>query len=301
MLRRPQLLITIIFCGSAFFSLKATAQSRIDCDAIRSHILNQAVHYCVVLPAGYDGKDSSNPAQHYPVLYFLHGLGEDELTLLNTGGWNLIRDLQEQHKIGDFLLVAPEGKQTFYINSADGRVRYNDFFLQEFIPHIESKYRVRADRQSRGVTGVSMGGYGALRFAFAHPDVFSSVSAEAAALITQSPEQLDAAERSGMSSGRLLQAVFGDPINAAHWKANSVFALARANKSGVGALAIYFNCGQHDDFGFEQGAEMLHGQLKGEHIKHEYHLYPGNHGMQYFLAHFGEILEFHSQAFAEHN
>jgi S-formylglutathione hydrolase FrmB len=295
MLRVPQLLIPIIF-----FSSMAPAQSRVDCDAMHSRILNQTVRYCVALPPGYDAKDSSHAARRYSVLYFLHGLGEDEQTLLNTGGWNLIEDLQQQHRISDFLLVAPQGKQTFYINSADGSVRYNDFFLQEFIPHIESKYRVRAGRQNRAITGVSMGGYGALRFAFAHPELFSAVSAQAAALITQSPVQLDAAEQSGISLGKILQAVFGKPTDVAHWKANNPFLLARANESGVRSLAIYFNCGQQDDFGFEQGAETLHAQLEAEHVKHDYHLYPGDHSMQYFLAHFREVLEFHSRAFGEH-
>ncbi|HUJ95737.1 MAG TPA: alpha/beta hydrolase family protein [Terriglobales bacterium] len=279
----------IILCAAAH------AESRIDCSSLPSRILKQSVRYCVALPARYDTK---NTMRRYPVLYFLHGLGEDEQTLLNTGGWNLIEDLRQQHKIGDFLLAAPEGKQTFYINSAYGSVRYSDFFLQEFIPQIETKYHVRSGRQNRAITGVSMGGYGALRFAFARPELFGAVSAQAAALITQSPEQLDAAEESGMALGKVLQAVFGKPIEVAHWRANDPFLLARKNESRLRDVAIYFNCGQEDDFGFERGAQILHEQLTAEHIKHEYHLYPGDHSMNYFLAHFGEVLEFHSRVFA---
>ena len=81
------------------------------------------------------------------MLYFLHGLGQNEQTMFGTGGWSLIEDLRRQHKIGDFLIVAPEGKRTFYINSADNSLRYSDFFLQEFMPYIEGKYRVRPGRQ----------------------------------------------------------------------------------------------------------------------------------------------------------
>ncbi len=121
----------------------AAAQSRIDCSALNSHILKQVIHYCVYLPAGYDAGAAPTPAKRYPVLYFLHGLGDNEQTLFNSGGWTLLDDLRNQHKMGDFLIVAPEGRRSFYINSADGSVRYNDFFLQEFLPHIESKYRVR--------------------------------------------------------------------------------------------------------------------------------------------------------------
>ncbi len=275
----------------------AHGQGRIDCNTLRSHILNDTVRYCVELPPSYGATDPAHGSKRYPVLYFLHGLGEDEQTLFDTGGWNLIEDLRQQHKISDFLIVAPDGRGTFYINSADGAVRYSDFFLREFMPYIESKYRVKAGRQSRGITGVSMGGYGALRFAFVHPELFVSVSAQAPALITQSPQQLDGAERSGMPLGQVLAAVFGKPINAAHWKANSPFTLARANVARLRSLAIYFNCGQEDNFGFEKGAEALHRQLQAENIRHEYHPYPGDHSMRYFLEHIGEVMEFHSRAF----
>ena len=142
-----------------------------------------------------------------------------------------------------------------------------------------------------------MGGYGALRFAFAHPELFASVSAQAPALITQSPQQLDGAERSGVPLGQVLAAAFGNPINEAHWKANSPFTLARTNPARLHSLAIYFNCGQEDNFGFEKGAETLHLQLEAEGIKHEYHLYPGHHSMRYFLEHIGEVMEFHSRVF----
>jgi S-formylglutathione hydrolase FrmB len=274
----------------------AQAQGRTDCNVINSRILRQAVHYCVQLPPGYDSKESP---PRFPVLYFLHGLGQNEQTLFSTGGWSVIEDLRREHKITDFLVVAPEGKRSFYINSADGAIRYSDFFLQEFIPSIESKYRVRPGRKSRAITGISMGGYGALRFAFAHPELFSAVSAQSAALITQTPQELATAGHSGTPLGRLLGPAFGEPINVPHWQQNSVFILARKNQSGLRNLAIYFNCGQEDDFGFEDGAAALHRQLQSEGVKHEYRSYPGDHSLTYFLSHMGEIMEFHSRVFAE--
>jgi S-formylglutathione hydrolase FrmB len=107
--RRPLLALTILL------PLVANAQSRTDCNVINSRILKQAVHYCVQLPPDYDAKDSAQ--RRYPVLYFLHGLGQNEQTLFSTGGWSVIEDLRRQHKIADFLVVAPEGKRSFYINS----------------------------------------------------------------------------------------------------------------------------------------------------------------------------------------
>ena len=206
-------------------------------------------------------------------------------------------DLRRQHKMGDFLIVAPEGGRTFYINSADGSVRYSDFFLQEFIPLIETKYRISKGRRNRAISGISMGGYGALRFAFAHPEMFSAVSAQSAALFTESPQELDAAASSGAARGKLLATVFGSPIEARHWKDNSPFVLAQRNVAGLRTLAIYFNCGQDDNYGFEKGAAALHEQLQKEGVKHDYRAYPGDHSLSYFLNHFSEVMEFHSRAF----
>ncbi|MGB7600340.1 MAG: alpha/beta hydrolase family protein [Candidatus Sulfotelmatobacter sp.] len=293
---RSSLRIFIIF-ATVIIPLSVRAQSRIECDALNSWILNQAVHFCVYLPASYDSGANKNPPQHYPVLYFLHGLGDNEKTLFNSGGWTMLDDLRQQHELGDFLIVAPEGRRSFYINSADGSVRYSDFFLQEFIPFIEKKYRISKGRSNRAITGISMGGYGALRFAFSHPEMFSAVSAQSAALITESPRELDLAARSGAPLGKVLADVFGDPIDVSHWNANNVFILARKDAASLKKLAIYFSCGQNDNYGFEKGAAALHDELQKLGVKHEYHPYPGDHSFTYFLAHFTEVMEFHSRAF----
>lgn len=282
-----------VFSFLLLLTVSASAQSRIDCNALKSRILGEAVHYCVLLPPSYD----SAPAKHYPVLYFLHGLGENEQTLFKTGGWNLIEDLRQQHKVSDFLIVTPEARASFYVNSADGKARYSDFFLQEFMPYIEGKYRIQRERKSRAITGISMGGYGALRFAFAYPEMFSAVSAQSAALMTQSPQELNAAMRSGSSFGKLMGPVFGNPIDVRHWKENDPFSLARKNNHAIATQAIYFNCGRDDEYDFEVGATALDKQLEEEHIKHEFHLYPGNHSASYFGAHIGEVMEFHSKMF----
>jgi S-formylglutathione hydrolase FrmB len=278
-----------------FIPPAAKAQGRTDCDVINSRILRQAVHYCVQLPPDYDARDSTQ--RRYPVLYFLHGLGQNEQTLFSTGGWSVIEDLRRQHKIADFLVVAPEGKRSFYINSPGNKLRYSDFFLQEFMPHIEGRYRVRPGRKGRAITGVSMGGYGALHFALAHPELFSAVSAQSAALFTQTPQELSDGGRSGTPLGRVMGQAFGEPIDVVHWQQNNIFLLARKNRQALRNLAIYFNCGQQDDFGFEDGAAALHRQLQAEGVKHEYHSYPGDHSLTYFLSHMSEIMEFHSRVF----
>ena len=82
-----------------------------------------------------------------------------------------------------------------------------------------------------------------------------------------------------------------------HWKDNSPFVLAKKNEAALRHIAIYFNCGQDDNYGFEKGAAALHQQLEKENVKHEYHLYPGDHSLPYFLEHLPEVMEFHSRAF----
>jgi S-formylglutathione hydrolase FrmB len=296
-MRKFLLWVAIFFLP--LFSTCVSAQSRIDCNALKSTILHDTVHYCVMLPASYDAAIAAHPPRRYPVLYFLHGLGDNEQTLFKSGGWELMQDLHDQGKMKDYLVVTPEAKASFYINSANGRVRYSDFFIREFIPYIESHYSIRRERSSRAISGISMGGYGALRFAFAHPELFSSVSAQSAALITEPPGKINSSVRSAGQLGRLLTSAFGNPINVAHWNKNSPFVLAKQNRAAIAKLSIYFNCGTEDEFGFEKGAAALDKQLTTEGIKHEFHLYPGNHSAAYFLDHLPEVLMFHSRLFGE--
>jgi S-formylglutathione hydrolase FrmB len=293
--------LLFLLCVPFIFPDSSHAQGRLDCAVFNSHILQQPVHYCVLLPDDYAANAASHPPKPYSALYFLHGLGQNEQALFKSGGWDLIEDLRQQGKIDQYLIVAPEGKNSFFIDSADGNVRYSDFFMHEFIPYIEKKYLVKKSRAGRAISGLSMGGYGALRFAFAYPEIFSAVSAQSAALMTESPQELNSALQSRTQLGRLMASPFGDPINIPHWKRNDPFNLARTNKAQIAKLAIYFNCGQQDDFNFEVGAEALHRQLQSEGIKHHFHLYPGDHSPDYFLSHLGETLEFHSKAFGKND
>src|SRR5215471_15110903 len=178
--RVSSLLALVIFLISA---PNARAAGRAECHAIESKLMHQQVPYCVLVPPSYD----TNKAARYPVVYFLHGLGGNEQMFLDSGAWNLVEDEWEQHKIGEYLIVAPAGDTSFYINAHDGQRRYEDFFVQEFMPFIEHRYRIRAARAARGIGGISMGGYGALHIAFRHPELFASVTAHSAALIEKLP------------------------------------------------------------------------------------------------------------------
>jgi S-formylglutathione hydrolase FrmB len=270
----------------------ALAAGRTDCRSVPSKILGHPVSYCVFLPPGYD----SETGHKFPVLYFLHGLGENSQTLLTSGGWNLIEDLWEQKQIGEFLIVTPGADRSFYINSRDGKTRYEDFFIGEFLPFIEGHYRIQSERRFRGITGISMGGYGALRFAFRYPQLFGSVSAHSAALVAKLPP-VQAADPRGEALGRVMGAAFGTPFDRTFWNRNNPFTLVEEGAHPAG-MGIYFDCGTEDQFGFDAGARAFHDLLSAKKIPHEFHLYPGGHDWTYFAEHFPASLAFHSRAFA---
>jgi len=262
------------------------AQGRAECSTIRSEILARPVRYCAFLPSSFD----QNKTRHYPVLYYFHGLGDNEQSLLNSGGWDLIEQLRSSGKIGEFVVLAPSAGHSFYINSENGKVQYEDFLVKEFMPQMEKKYRAESTRATRGVTGVSMGGYGALRLGFKYPGQFAAVSAQMPALIPDLPENLKAGGRG--SPGALLGDVFGDPFNRAYFERNNVFYFAKSDPdSELKRLKIYFDAGNNDDYGFEEGAETLDKLLTSRGVPHEFHVYPGRHDVQYVMRHFGDVVQ----------
>jgi putative tributyrin esterase len=277
------------------FATSAPAQERADCREFRSAILHSAVRYCVFLPASYSLPGAKE--RRYPVLYLLHGLGANEQEMALSGEWDVLQDLRRNHKVGEFLVVAPNGFDTFFVNSRDGKVRYSDFFLREFLPFIEKNYRIRPGRAFRGITGISMGGYGALRFAFARPDLFGSVSAHSAALMRVPPTGVSVGAGAVSLPGEILTNIFGNPIDRKFWDANSPFVLARGNATLLSRTRIYFDCGTEDSYGFNRGASELHQTLDSLKIPHEFHLYPGGHNLSYFLAHRAASFEFHWRSF----
>jgi S-formylglutathione hydrolase FrmB len=276
--------------GSLLGSPAAQATGRAECVSLPSKILARAVPYCVLLPPSYDAEKT----RRYPILYLLHGLGDNEQMLVHSGGMNLVEDLWEQHELGEFLIVTPAGDASFYINSHDGKRRYEDFFLQEFMPGVEKRYRAQAGRSTRGIAGISMGGYGALHIAFRHPQLFAAVGAHSAALMEKMPN-ISAENSRQIGRLRVLGDAFGSPFDPAFWNQNDPEAIARtANLAG---LKIYFDCGSEDDYGFDAGAEALDKLLTSRHIPHEFHLYPGGHNWSYFAEHLPALLEFEFHAF----
>jgi putative tributyrin esterase len=282
-----------IFATTLTFSATApqAAASNVECDSVQSKILGQSVGYCVDLPADY----ASAPSKRYPVLYFLHGLFEDEHSWVDRGGKDIFDQMESQGKIGKFIVVMPEGGKSFYVNACNGGERYEDFFIQELLPFIDHKYRTLGTRAGRAISGLSMGGYGALHLAMSHPDLFVAVSADSPALLPKFPNPLPTEGRWGFYA-KLLQGPFCSPLSESYWDKNNPLALAEHPQTFAG-LKIYFDCGDHDRYGFEEGAGLLDKELTAQGYPHEYTLRPGNHGWSFMQQYMHFSLEFDWQAF----
>ncbi len=267
----------------------AAPQSKVECSTLNSTILARPVPYCVMLPPSY----AQDKVRRYPVAYYLHGLGDNEQSLVNLGGWAIYDRLMRENKIGEFVVVAPAGFASFYINSRDGRFRYEDFFLREFLPAMEKKYRIGTSRRERGIMGVSMGGFGALHYAFKYPEMLAAVSANMPALIEHLPRQFyQEWQRT------LMGRIFGDPPDMAFYEKNSVFHLASTvSLPALKRMTIYFDCGAQDRYGFNEGTVALDKLLTRRGIPHEAHIYPGGHDWPFVLEHFAASLEAQSKAF----
>ena len=261
------------------------AAARVQCGAMTSKFVPGRIGYCAMLPPSYDAK----PGKRFPALYFLHGLGGDQSFLASSGASSLIEEAWEEKRLGEFVIITPQAENSFYINSRDGHILYEDFFIKEFIPQMERRFRLINDRSSRAISGVSMGGYGALRFAFKYPRMFVSVAAHMPALLEELPH---GSANAGL--GLFLGTAFGSPLNERFWKENTPFVFARtANLQG---LKIYFDCGDHDNYGFDEGTRRLDRVLTARHIEHEAHIYPGNHSWEFVAEHLEASLQFQSRA-----
>ncbi len=285
------LIWSVAAAGQARPAPAQEAPTRLVCSRLASKILARTVNYCVDLPSNY-----GSTHERYPVLYFLHGLFENYHAWDQYGGKAILDSMLQQDRIGAFLVVLPNaGRRSFYVNSYDGRERYEDFLIQELVPAIDRQYRTDPTPAARGIAGVSMGGYGSLHLAMRHPDVFGSVSAQGAALVANLPQPLPTTGRWAFYQ-RVLADAFGDPINVSYWDANNPLTLAE-HPENFPNLNIYFDCGTHDRFGFEKGAEDLDHILNEHDFPHIFALRPGGHGWSYLRKYLQYALEFHWSCF----
>lgn len=258
--------------------------------SITSKILKMDRKYAIYLPADYETSQRS-----YPVLYLLHGAGDDQSGWVQFGEVKSIADkaIQEE-KCTSMIIVMPDGNtgQRGYFNSPKGDWNYEDFFFQEFLPTIEKTYRIRAEKRYHAISGLSMGGGGTFIYALHHPELFSSacplsayagpISLEEAATrwekqypgITKEDEAKYFAKYSALE---LINNMPDDQKKAVRW---------------------YIDCGD-DDFLFE-GNSLIHIAMRKKEIPHEFRIRDGAHNWTYWRDALPTVLEFVSQAFHQY-
>ena len=272
--------------------ISAAAQNRFTSDQpFHSEKLSQDLPYAVVLPADYD----ANPDTRYPVVYLTHGIGctPDDWNDKYIQFENTLVQL-EKEGLGDMIYIFPTGFNSYYSNTYDGRYPYMDMFIQEFIPHIEKKYKVRAEKGFRSIGGLSMGGYGSLLYAIKYPDLFSVCIAMSAGVMTDQ-ELLDRFNGNGSSYG--LMELYGCTKKrlSDHWYANSILELVKnMPENQRKQVKFYIDCGD-DDFLYRGNSE-LHILMREKGITHEYRVRDGAHNWTYWRSALEAGLKYISQS-----
>lgn len=166
----------------AQFIIPTAPRSRVVTDTIYSNILGEKRAYTVMLPRNYD----KNPDKKYPILYLLHGIMDTNEGWYKNGRVKTVMDkLVESGDVEEMIVVTPNAGGDIYNGVWNGYFNmpgwnYEDFFFEELMPEVESKYRVKADKEHRGIAGLSMGGGGSTVYAQRHPDKFCAVYAMSA-------------------------------------------------------------------------------------------------------------------------
>jgi enterochelin esterase-like enzyme len=262
---------------------------------VKSDILKQNVKYAIYLPADYESSNRS-----YPVVYLLHGYGDDQTGWLQFGEVNRYADKAiAEGKIPPMIIVMPDARTTFYINSYDGKRNYEDFFFKEFIPTIEKDYRIKNTKKYRAVAGLSMGGFGTLIYSIKHPEMFSAAAALSAAV--RSDEDFV-----GITDARWAEAyskVFGPDLKGQQrlndtWKANSILGLIQSKTTDdLNDVRYWIDCG--DDDALSKGNSLLHIALTEKKVPHEFRIRDGAHTWTYWRTGIVDALEFIGDSFRQ--
>ena len=288
-----------------------SAQGTVEINYFYSEALQVDCGYTIHLPEGYNDSD-----EHYPTLYFLHGFGTNHY-LFYGGIHDIMDSLVSVGQVDPFIIVRPDGSTSpylgsFYTNSAlygD----FEDYIIYDLIEHIDNTYRTIDHRLYRGISGHSMGGYGATKLGIKYYDLFGSVSSHSGALVFDNltdliPDLMDETwwnpfglfmptnglvslfmfGASGAFSPNLdllpwyvdLPVDYnGDIIQSVWdlWMPHDPQRIAQDSISVLPLLDYYLDCGDQDEYYFEAHAMDFHAFLDSFNLDHEYHIYSGYH------------------------
>lgn len=252
---------------------------------LKSALLGRSINYRVLFPVNYYSADKEQ--KRFPVIYLLHGLTGESANWIDKTRIALYA----MHY--DIFVVMVEGGNGWYTDSATVPAdKYESYILQELIPDVEKRFRVSKERDGRAVAGLSMGGYGALKFGFKHPDLFAFVASMSGAFGAANWTEADLKNHESIKKS-LLQ-TFG-PRGSSTRADNDLFKLARqVSTETVKSLPfVYLDCGTEDIL-FQDNRAFV-GLLLEKKIAHEYRELPGSHDWQYWDRQIQEILKLTSQ------
>lgn len=196
---------------------------------VLSPSLGQERSVNVLLPLDYE-----NATRRYPVLYLLHGLGDDH------SAWALMTNLSGYAAGRDLIVVMPDAGRSFYVNSAaDPKARFEDFIIKDLIPYVDSHYRTIPLRRARAVAGLSMGGFGAAFLGLKHYRRFSAIGAFSGALGLSRPDYTGSLEYR-----KEWGDLFGPPRSAARAERDPFLLVEKVPPAEV--PDIYLACGGQD-------------------------------------------------------
>ena len=292
--------LSFIFCFIITSVMLAQTGKVSDNLSMPSKILKMDRKYAIYLPPDYESSSRS-----YPVLYLLHGSGDDQTGWVQFGEVLHIADKAINEGIATpMIIVMPDGNtgRRGYFNSAKGDWLYEDFFFQEFMPYIENTYRIKPDKHYRAIAGLSMGGEGTFVYALHHPELFAAACPLSAAT---GPKTMD-----DLKTGRLAQGNDGatEAQKEAYFKKYSVLNLIesipdeqiKSNSPEDRAKRVrwYIDCGD-DDFLYE-GNALVHIAMRKKGIAHEYRVRDGIHNWVYWRTSLPKVLEFVTMDFHQY-
>lgn len=258
--------------------------------SVQSKILNMERKYAIYLPPDYETSSRS-----YPVLYLLHGAGDDQTGWVQFGEVQNITDKAiAAGTATSMIIVMPDANtgRRGYANNATGTWLYEDFFFKELMPHVEKKYRIKAEKRFRAIAGLSMGGGGTYAYALHHPELFSSACPLSA---VTGPLNLEAAKmqvKRADSTGTDLQ------IETYYKQQSALYIIDNMPETQKKAVRWYIDCGD-DDFLYE-GNSLVHIAMRKKEIPHEFRIRNGGHTWTYWREALPDVLAFISQAFHQY-
>lgn len=282
-------IITLLFGA---LSLQAQNSEVFETRTVPSRILKTDRQYAIYLPPNYNTTDIK-----YPVLYLLHGMGD------NHTGWGQFGQVQyiadkaiAEGKCAPMIIVMPDADTSVrgYQNTIDGKFNYEDFFFQELIPHIEKTYRVRTDRRYRAVAGLSMGGGGTINYALHRPDLFAAAAPLSAATGTWDLEKFR------MNIKNTFPNTSDEKIEEYYKQHDIESVIKNASEEKlkqIKEVRWYISCGD-DDFLFE-GNSLMHIFFRKNNIPHEFRIKDGGHTWSYWRMELPLVLEFVSGSFTQ--